>query len=99
SAAPHIAQAGGAVPGGSRYDNTNIMSRWIARLIVCVAALTSIVLAADAVISIATDVHLNLQSGVWLALARDTQHGVFYRPLWDGAEYGGTRYFPMLFVL
>ena len=75
------------------------MNRWTDRLIVCVAALTLIVLAADAVISIASDIHLNLQSGVWLALARDTQHGVFYRPLWDGAEYGGTRYFPMLFVL
>ena len=29
---------------------------------------------------------------------RDTYDGVFYRPLWNGAEYGGTRYFPMLFV-
>src|SRR4051812_10886099 len=75
------------------------MNRWTNRLIVCVAALTLIVLAVDAVISVASGIHLNLQSGVWLALARDTQHGVFYRPLWDGAEYGGTRYFPMLFVL
>jgi hypothetical protein len=75
------------------------MKRWTDRLIVGVVALTVIVLAADAVISIASGIHLNLQSGVWLALARDTQDGVFYRPLWNGAEYGGTRYFPMLFVL
>jgi len=43
--------------------------------------------------------YLNLGSGVWLALARDLHDGVFYRPLWNGSEYGGTRYFPMLFGL
>jgi hypothetical protein len=66
---------------------------------VCVAALTAAVLVADAAISIASGAYLNLGSGVWLALARDTHDGIFYRPLWNGAEYGGTRYFPMLFVL
>src|SRR5574339_128215 len=74
------------------------MSRWADRVIVCVAALTAIVLVADAAVSIASGTYLNLGSGVWLALARDTYEGVFYRPLWNGAEYGGTRYFPMLFV-
>jgi hypothetical protein len=75
------------------------MSRWADRLIVCVAALTVILLIADSIISIASGAYLNLGSGVWLALARDTHDGVFYRPLWNGTEYGGTRYFPMLFVL
>jgi len=74
------------------------MSRWANLLIVCVVALTAVVLAADAVVSLASGAYLNLGSGVWLALARDTYEGVFYRPLWNGAEYGGTRYFPMLFV-
>jgi hypothetical protein len=74
------------------------MSRWVNLLIVCVVALTAVVLAADAIVSLASGVYLNLGSGVWLALARDTYDGVFYRPLWNGAEYGGTRYFPMLFV-
>jgi hypothetical protein len=75
------------------------MGRWTDRVIVCVAALTAIVLVVDAAISIASGAYLNLGSGVWLALARDTHDGIFYRPLWNGAEYGGTRYFPMLFVL
>ena len=75
------------------------MSRLTDRLIVSVAVLTAIVLVADATISIASGTYLNLGSGVWLGLARDTHDGVFYRPLWNGAEYGGTRYFPMLFVL
>jgi hypothetical protein len=68
------------------------------RLIVGITALTAIVLVADAIVSVSSGVYLNLGSGVWLALARDTQDGVFYRPLWNGSEYGGTRYFPMLFV-
>jgi hypothetical protein len=42
---------------------------------------------------------VNLVSGVWLALARDTQDGVFYRALAGSGEYGGTRYFPLLFLL
>jgi hypothetical protein len=75
------------------------MTRWADRLIVCIAALTAIVLVADSIVSIASGLYLNLGSGVWLALARDTYDGIFYRPLWNGAEYGGTRYFPMLFVL
>ena len=75
------------------------MSRWTDRLIVCVSVLTAIVLVADAAVSLASGAYLNLGSGVWLALARDTHDGIFYRPLWNGAEYGGTRYFPMLFVL
>lgn len=66
--------------------------------IVCMAGLTAIVLAVDSVVSLASGAYLNLGSGVWLALARDTHDGIFYRPLWNGAEYGGTRYFPMLFV-
>jgi hypothetical protein len=68
-------------------------------LMVWVAVLTAIVLVADAAVSVASGAYLNLGSGVWLALARDTHDGIFYRPLWNGAEYGGTRYFPMLFVL
>src|SRR5215218_5679138 len=74
------------------------MDRWTDRVIACVAALTAIVLVADAAISIASGAYLNLGSGVWLALARDTHDGIFYRPLWNGTEYGGTRYVPTLFL-
>lgn len=74
------------------------MNRWSKPFIVCAVVLTAAVLVVDAIISIASGLYLNLGSGVWLALARDTYDGVFYRPLWNGVEYGGTRYFPMLFV-
>ena len=75
------------------------MSRWTNVVIVGAVVLTAVVLVVDSIVSVASGASLNLGSGVWLALARDTYDGVFYRPLWDGAEYGGTRYFPVLFVL
>jgi hypothetical protein len=42
---------------------------------------------------------LDQASGVWTAMAIDLAHGVFYRPLISGAGYGGTRYFPLHFVI
>ncbi len=74
------------------------MNRSSNPLILGAVLVTAGVLVADAIVSIASGIYLNLGSGVWLALARDTSEGVFYRPLWNGVEYGGTRYFPMLFV-
>jgi hypothetical protein len=38
-------------------------------------------------------------SGVHMALAWDANHGVLYRPLYDGARYGGTRYMPLPIVV
>jgi hypothetical protein len=61
-------------------------------------ALTAVVLLVDAAVSIWSGIYLNLGTGVWLGLARDVRDGVLYRPIWNGVEYGGTRYFPMLFV-
>ncbi len=37
--------------------------------------------------------------GAWLTCAYDFIHGVFYRPLFSSLGYGGTRYFPLYFVL
>ena len=74
------------------------MSRWTIVVVVAMVGLTAVVLVVDTIVSVASGAYLNLGTGVWLALARDTDDGVFYRPLWNGAEYGGTRYFPLLFV-
>ena len=38
-------------------------------------------------------------SGTWIALADDLKHGMFYRPMFSDLGYGGTRYFPLHFVL
>jgi hypothetical protein len=42
---------------------------------------------------------LNHVEGVWLACAHDFVNGVLYRPLFGPLGYGGTRYFPLYFVL
>jgi len=38
-------------------------------------------------------------SGVLIAMAADLKDGIFYRPLYGPEGYGGTRYFPLYFVL
>ena len=38
-------------------------------------------------------------SGVFLVLGHDTNAGHFYRPLISELGYGGTRYFPLFFIL
>lgn len=44
--------------------------------------------------------YLSHVSGVWLTLARDvSEHGVLYRDLASDLGYGGTRYFPLFFLL
>jgi hypothetical protein len=43
--------------------------------------------------------YLTYVSGAWAALADDVAHGVLYRPLVSDIGYGGTRYFPLHFVI
>jgi hypothetical protein len=38
-------------------------------------------------------------SGVWCGLAVDYAHGTLYRPIVSDLGYGGTRYFPLYFIL
>jgi hypothetical protein len=38
-------------------------------------------------------------NGAWLTLASDFSHGILYRPLFGPLGYGGTRFFPLYFVL
>jgi len=47
----------------------------------------------------ATDAWINHPAGVLIAMAADLKNGLFYRPLFGPAGYGGTRYFPLYFVL
>ena len=44
--------------------------------------------------------YLTYASGVWLSLAQDlSEHGVLFRDLTSPLGYGGTRYFPLFFVI
>lgn len=45
------------------------------------------------------DSYLEHTSGTWVALADDLREGDFYRPVYSDLGYGGTRYFPLHFLL
>jgi hypothetical protein len=45
------------------------------------------------------DTWVDHPSGVIIAMAADLRDGIFYRPLYGPEGYGGTRYFPLYFVL
>ena len=45
------------------------------------------------------EAHLGYAEGIWLGLANDAARHVFYRPLEGPLGYGGTRYFPLFFLL
>jgi hypothetical protein len=63
------------------------------------ALLVGVFLTGRLVIQLWSGQALNHVSGVWLALAQDTGDGIFYRALSESGEYGGTRYFPLLFLV
>lgn len=63
------------------------------------AALASIILLVQSWVALTSGYDVNLVSGVWLTLALDARDGLFYRALVQSGEYGGTRYFPLLFLL
>jgi hypothetical protein len=48
--------------------------------------------------AIGSAAYVDFVTGVWLALANDLAHGVFYRDLVGPDGYGGTRYFPLFFA-
>jgi hypothetical protein len=42
---------------------------------------------------------LNIVSGIWISLAHELSHGIFYRPLQGPLGFGGIRYAPFHFVI
>ena len=71
-----------------------------ARVGVAVAAALAVIRAAIHVRACWTsDAGIDHPAGVMIAMATDLTHGVFYRPLFGFEGYGGTRYFPLYFVL
>jgi hypothetical protein len=63
------------------------------------AALVALAMVALIPHRIAITGYYNHVSGAWAALADDVAHGVLYRPLLSDYGYGGTRYFPLHFIV
>jgi hypothetical protein len=78
-------------------------SKTISKLFSALIAITTVVILAillvRLVLNFRNQFFLTHVEGVWLACAYDFMHGVFYRPLFSPLGYGGTRYFPLYFVL
>src|ERR1700760_3648530 len=68
-------------------------------LIVVASFATTVLLLPRIYLNFKNQYFLTHVEGVWLACAYDFLHGVFYRPLFGPLGYGGTRYFPLYFVL
>jgi hypothetical protein len=66
---------------------------------IAAAGLAAAIIIVRGAMALPSSSDVNLVSGVWLAHAVDLDSGVFYRPLSDAGYYGGTRYFPLLFLL
>src|SRR5437868_6401195 len=79
--------------------NCSVMKK-LPRLVLAIAgALLLVLTIARVLASWANDSHLEHVSGVWIALAVDLDHAVFYRPPFGPYGYGGTRFFPLYFSL
>jgi hypothetical protein len=63
------------------------------------ALLIPIVVLARALLNLRSHYYISYVEGAWLSLAADFSHGVLYRPLFGPLGYGGTRFFPLYFVL
>jgi hypothetical protein len=83
----------GLVSGG------NLATGLVRFLLFASIAILLILTASNVWITWHNDAQLNFVAGVWTALAADLKHGVFYRPLFGPLGFGGTRYFPLHFVL
>lgn len=68
-------------------------------LLIAAVALIVFLTAVRAWVSWSNDAWINHPAGTVIAMAADLKAGVFYRPLYDNVGYGGTRYFPLYFVL
>jgi hypothetical protein len=98
-------------PGkGSRADNETIASgngpaltgrdlRTLSAALIAVSLAVAGIWAWLAVVHLHDRYRIDQVSGVHLALAWDANHGLLYPPLYDGRNFGGTRYMPLPIVI
>ena len=80
-------------------NSKSVAYRIYSWLIVFASIATTVLLIPRIFLNFKNQYFLTHVEGVWLACAYDFLHGVFYRPLFGPLGYGGTRYFPLYFVL
>ena len=85
------------------YGPASVGNPWLDRALRAAAVVLTVGLPALTIARAARawprEAHLGYAEGIWLALANDAARHVFYRPLQGPLGYGGTRYFPLFFLL
>jgi hypothetical protein len=80
-----------------------VSDHWLDRALHAAGAVLAVALPALTIARAARawprEAHLGYAEGIWLGLANDVNRHVFYRPLQGPLGYGGTRYFPLFFLL
>jgi hypothetical protein len=82
----------------SNHDS-KIVSRLYSTAIVAASVLIPLLLLGRVVLNLRRLSYMSYIEGAWLACANDFIHGTLYRPLFGPLGYGGTRFFPLYFVL
>jgi len=77
----------------------NVTSRISAAMIVFASILIPAIVLIRVFLNFRHQYFLTHVDGAWLTCAHDFVHDVLYRPLFSSMGYGGTRYFPLYFVL
>jgi hypothetical protein len=80
-------------------QDSKIALRLYSTAIVGASVLVPILLLERVVLNLRRLSYMSYIEGAWLACANDFIHGTLYRPLFGPLGYGGTRFFPLYFVL
>lgn len=82
-----------------RRGSKDARHRYYLLAVISVAALTIVFTIYRLAVALPRGSQLDHVSGVWATLALDASRGLFYRPLFAADGYGGTRFFPLYFIL
>jgi hypothetical protein len=80
-------------------EDSKVVSRLYTVTILGSSVVIAAMLAARVVLNFRNLYYMSHVQGAWLTCAYDFVHGVLYRPLFGPIGYGGTRFFPLYFVL
>src|ERR1700730_3255824 len=83
----------------SSNEDSKIVLRLYSTAILGASILVPLLLLGRVVLNLRRLSYMSYIEGAWLACANDFIHGVLYRPLFGPLGYGGTRFFPLYFVL
>jgi hypothetical protein len=83
----------------SSNKDSNVVSRLYSVTILGSSAVIAAMLVARVILNFRNLYYISHVEGAWLTCAYDFVHGVLYRPLFGPIGYGGTRFFPLYFVL